>query len=229
MGVGPHAQLSKEHTMRRLIIAGAVIAFGTLAGTACGGKSETETVVEQKAEEAAKGAEQAAEGLQSMAKSLEAMAGAAMGGDTKPVDPVSFRELQTAFGNLDGWEKGKPTGERMTMPVNFSQAEVIYTKGDSRIEMKIIDSGLNQILMAPYAMFLTAGYEKETADGYEKSTQVAGYPGWERWDESSKDGSLNAVVNKRFLVTIEGDGIDDAKILHQAAASTDLKKLEAMK
>ena len=58
--------------------------------------------------------------------------------------------------------------------------------------MKIMDSGLNQLLMMPYSMFLTAGYEKETSDGYEKSTQVAGHPGWEKWDTSSKRGEVNA-------------------------------------
>ena len=35
---------------------------------------------------------------------------------------------------LDGWEMGKPTGSRMSMPVSYSQAEVTYRKGDARIE-----------------------------------------------------------------------------------------------
>lgn len=42
-----------------------------------------------------------------------------------------------------------PKGERMTAPVAFPQ-----------------------ILVAPWAMCLTAGDEKETDDGYEKSTNV---------------------------------------------------------
>jgi hypothetical protein len=87
------------------------------------------------------------------------MAGGAAG-DVKPVDPVGFRDLQALFPDLDGWEKGKPEGERMTQPVSFSQAEVRYTKGDSSISLKIVDSGFNQLRLAPFAMFLTAGYEK---------------------------------------------------------------------
>ena len=33
------------------------------------------------------------------------------GGDQKPVEPVSFRDLQTVFPTVDGWTMGKPTGD----------------------------------------------------------------------------------------------------------------------
>jgi X-X-X-Leu-X-X-Gly heptad repeat protein len=191
----------------------------------CGG-SEQQQQQEQAAEAAKSGAEQAAKGLEQMAKGLEQLAG---GGDGKPVPPVNFRELQTLFPDLSGWEKGKPVGEMMTMPVSFSQAEVEYTKGEAAIEMKIIDTGLHQLLLAPYSMFLTAGYERETQDGYEKSVSVAGQPGWERWNSSAKDGALNAVVGKRFLVTLEGRNIDDTKVLHDVLGQTDIAKLSTLR
>jgi hypothetical protein len=184
---------------------------------------------EQLAKGAEQGAQQAAKGLEQMAKGLEAMASGAAGADGKPVNPVSFRDLQTLFPDLDGWEKGKPTGERMTSPFAFSTAEVRYTKGESRIELKIIDSGFNQLLLTPYAMFLQAGYEKETQNGYEKSTTVAGQPGWEKWNDSGKDGQVNALVAKRFVMTIEGRNLDSIKVLHEVAGKVDMVKLAAMK
>jgi hypothetical protein len=183
---------------------------------------------EQVAKSAEQGAAQAAKGLEQMAKGLEAMAGGGTG-DVKPVNPVSFRDLQTVFPDLDGWEKQKPTGERMTAPFAFSQAEVRYEKGDANIELKIVDSGFNQLLLTPYAMFLQAGYEKETSSGYEKSTTVNGQPGWEKWNTDGKDGELNALVNKRFLMTIEGRNIDDMKVLHGVAGKIDMAKLANMK
>src|SRR5207248_1388696 len=143
-------------------------------------------------------AQQAAKGLEQMARGLGALTGA--GGDTKPVDPVSFREFMALFPDLDGWQKAKPTGEHMTSPVSFSTAEVHYTKGDASVTVKMMDSGFNQLLLMPYTMFLTAGYEKETSDGYEKSTKVNGQPGWEKWNGSSKNGELNALVGNRFLL-----------------------------
>ncbi|PYR93272.1 MAG: hypothetical protein DMF84_09775 [Acidobacteria bacterium] len=216
--------------MKRFVYIAAVAALTGVG--ACGKSTE-----EQRKEEAAKQAEQtaktaeqasqqAAKGLEQMAKGLEAMAS---GGDQKPVAPVSFHDMQALFPELDGWTKEKPTGERMTSPFAYSQAQVRYTKGESNIELKIVDSGFNQLLLTPYAMFLQAGYEKETESGYEKSVQVANQPGWEKWNSEGKDGELNALVGKRFLVTIEGNQIADTKVLHDIAGKIDMNKLAALK
>jgi hypothetical protein len=200
--------------MKRLLTIGVVL---LTAAAACG-KSKEEKQVEQ-------GAQQAAKGLEQMAKSLEQMAS----GDAKPVPPVNFRELQGLLPDVEGWEKGKPTGEMMSMPVSFSQATVGYTKGESTIEVKIVDTGLNHLLVMPYSMFLTAGYEKQTEDGYEKSVNVAGQPGWERWSSGSKDGELNALAVKRFLVTVDGRNIEDTKVLHAVAEKIDMNRLGSLK
>lgn len=217
-----------------------------LATTAACGKSDEEKQAEAAAQqvkeatakfdEAAKQAAAQAEARSSdMAKGLEAMAqglagaASAVGANGKPVEPVGFRQLQALFPNLPGWKKGKPTGERMTAPVAFSQAEVHYTKGDSRIELTIMDSGFHQLLLAPYTMFLTSGFERKTADGYEKSTKVGDEPGWEKWNSTRKSGEVNAVVARRFLVQAEGREVDDINVLHTAIVKTDLTKLAAMK
>jgi hypothetical protein len=193
------------------------------------GSSANEKQIEESAKTAEKAAEEAAKGLEQVAKGLESLANGASSGDSKPVDPVSFRDLQALFPDIDGWQKGKPVGERMSSPFPFSQAEVTYTKADARVELKMIDSGFNQLLLTPYAMFLQAGYEKETTEGYEKSTQVNGQPGWEKWDSEGKDGELNAVVGKRFLVQIEGSQIEDTKVLHEIAGKIDMGRLAALK
>ncbi len=200
-----------------------------VAVAACGKPPEEKRVedVKKGAEAVQKSADQMAKGLEDMAKGLQGLAGSDP--NQKPVDPVGFRDLQTAFGDLSGWEKGKATGERMTAPVNFSVAKISYTKGNGRIEEEISDSAFNQMLMIPFSMFLTAGYEKETEDGYEKSTKVGDYPGWEKWNKSDKSGELNAIVNKRFIVQVNGHEIADPKMLHDAMASIDLKKLASLK
>lgn len=214
--------------MRRL---GVLALTGLMAAGGCG-KSVEEKKEEKQAEQAAKtaetGAAAAAQGLEQMARGLEAMAGGG-NADAKAVDPVSFHDLQGLFPDVDGWQKAKPTGEKMSSPFKYSQAEVEYTKGDSQITLKMVDSGFNQLLLTPYAMFLSAGYEKETSDGYEKSTKVNGQPGWEKWDGAGKDGELNALVGKRFLVQIEGRHLDDTKPLHDLAGKIDMAKLAALK
>jgi hypothetical protein len=203
-------------------------------GTAAAGCTKPE---EQRAETAAKQLEEAAKavesgdtakGLEDMGKALGALAGATTE-DGKPVQPVSFRDLQGVFPDVSGWEREKPTGQRMNMPVPFSEAQVEYRREDATIELKIMDSGLNQILIAPFSAFLQAGYEQETESGYEKSLTVKGYPGWEQFETDSNHGQLNALVGKRFVVSIEGNGIKDTKVLHEFAGQIDLKKLEGLK
>jgi hypothetical protein len=219
--------------MRRTNIAWA-LAVCMLAAACGGGTDSREDQVEKQAEqvkEAAddvqKSAENMAKGLEDMAKGLSAMAG----GDpnAKPVDPVSFKELQAVLpASISGWERSTPTGERMTMPVSFSQTEVRFTKGDAQITEKIVDSAFNQLLVAPFAMFLTAGYEKETESGYERSMKLADYPGWEKWDRTNKDGEMSIVVNKRFIVQVDGNDVDDVAVLKQVIEATDLKKLASL-
>jgi hypothetical protein len=215
----------------------AIAAVCTFAG--CGDSSEQKQAAEQlqkSSEEAKKTADNMSKGAEDMAKGFEAMAkglanatGAAGNSDVKPVDPVSFKELQTVMPEVSGWEKTNPTGERMTSPFSFSQASVTYKKGDAEIEQKIVDSGFNQLLFAPFSMFMAAGYEKETQDGFERSVNVAGNPGWEKWDKGSKNGELSVVVSKRFLVQVEGHGVDDIKTLHTVLDQTDLAKLATLK
>ena len=72
------------------------------------------------------------------------------------------------------------------MPFAYSQAKVKYRKESQEIEVSVTDSGFNQLMLAPFSLFLTSGYEKETENGYEKSAKVAGYPGWEEWNSKSE-------------------------------------------
>jgi hypothetical protein len=184
------------------------------------------------ADQAAKSGEgpanEAAKGFEAMAKGLGAMVTGATG-DMKPVDPVGFRDLQALFPALDGWEKGKPTGEKMSAPFRYSSAEVAYTKGDSNIELKLADSGFNQLLFAPFAMMLQAGYEKETQSGYEKSTKIGDQPAFEKWNSDEKSGEITTVINKRFLMSLEGRHLEDIKMLRDVVTHVDVAKLAAMK
>lgn len=212
-----------------------IAAAALLASAACG-KSAAEKQAEQAAADAKQAAEAAAEvgggaakGMADMAKAMQGMATALGGGDGKTVQPVSFQSLQTALPTLSGWEMGEPKGERMTSPVAFSQSEARYTKGDSQIEVKIVDTGFAQLLVAPVSMMMAMGFSKESTDGYEKSVTVSGNPAFEKWEKGSKHGELTVFVGKRFLLTVEGDELADTKPLHAVVGQMDLGKLAALK
>jgi hypothetical protein len=216
--------------MRQVLAAGIA---ASIALAACGGTTTEQPAkqVEKAASDIKRGAETAAaRGVEGMAKGFEDLARGlnAMAGrdpNRKPVDPLSIDALKSALPEVPGWEKGKPLGERMMNPVNYAEARVTFTKGDSRIDVKIVDSALNQMLVAPFAMFLAVGYEKETDRGYEKGVKIGEHPGWEKWDAEDRDGELNAIIDDRFIVQIEGRQIDSMKVLHAVMDSTNLKKL----
>lgn len=210
--------------------------------TAACGKSQAQKEAEQAAEnlkkaaeDMAKAAEQqgtaaAAQGANDLAKAMQGMAAAlGTGADGKPVEPVAFQTLQSHLPKVSGWEMDEPEGERMNMPVPFSQVETNYKKGDVRINAKIVDTGFAQLLVAPWSMMLATGYSRETSSGYEKATTVSGNPAIEKWDKSSKNGELDVFVGKRFMVTIEGHDLDDMKQLQEFASNFNFGAIAAAK
>lgn len=226
--------------MRRLVTACVIAAMFTAA---CG-KSEEQKQAEKAAEELKKAAEAmgkaasdagnaaTAAGVGEAAKAMQGMAAALAGGgspDGKPVDPVAFQTLQTHLPKVSGWEMGEPEGERMTMPVPFSQVEARYTKGDSRIEVKIVDTGFAQMLIMPWSMMLASGYSRESSSGYEKATTVGGNPAIEKWNKNSKNAEVDVLVGKRFMVTIEGRDVEDVKAVQEFAANMNFAAIAAAK
>ena len=147
----------------------------------------------------------------------------------KPIEPVAIQALQSHLPKVSGWEMDEPEGERMNMPVPFSQVETTYKKGEARIDAKIVDTGFAQMLMAPWSMMLASGYSHETSSGYEKATTVSGNPAIEKWDKGAKNGELDVLVGKRFMVTLEGHDIDDMKQLQDFASNFKFGAIAAAK
>jgi len=225
-------------TMKRLLSA---IAIATLCASACKSAEQKQAEeaadnIKKAAEAVAKAAEQqgtaaAAKGANDMAAAMQGMAAAlnSTGPDGKPVEPVAFQALQSHLPKVSGWEMDEPEGERMTMPVAFSQAEGHYKNGEARMNVKIIDTGFAQMLMAPWSMMMASGYSHESSGGYEKATTVSGNPGIEKWNKASKNGELDVLVGKRFMVTIEGRDIDSIKAVQDFAAGMNFTAIAAAK
>ena len=199
------------------------------AGSACGGKQEEA----KQAEQAAKQADQpTGNAAQDMAKGLEqfgnAMQQMQKGPNGENIEPVDVKLLQEVLPTYAGWEREEPQVESMTAPFKFSQAETAYTKDEARIELKVVDTAMAQMMTLPYQMFLATGYNKQTSNGYEKATKVAGQPGWEKWDSEARRAEVGLIVNQRFLVTVEGNNTD-TKTVHDLLAKIDMGKLAGLK
>ena len=61
------------------------------------------------------------------------------------------------------------------------------------------------------------------------STILGGQPGWEKWHIDGKDGEVNAVVAKRYILSVQGRNVEDIKVLHDVVGKLDLARLAAMK
>jgi len=78
-------------------------------------------------------------------------------------------------------------------------------------------------------MMMAGGYAKETSRGYEKSVKVGDHAGWETWQSDDKDGTLHIFVAKRYLVNLDGNNIENTKVLYDLLGRMDLGKLAALK
>lgn len=210
------------------IVAGA--AALVLATGACKSKAQ------QEAEAAAKTLEEAGKQMgQAMANAAGAVSGSsdasgALAG--KASEAVDFRELKALLPEeLGGMARKSAEGQKSgAMGFTLSMAEARYEKeGGGRIKLTITDAGA-VAGMAAMAMYAWAGMEidKEDENGYEKTTTINGYRGYEKHNKSNNSSEISLVVGNRFIVQLDGDdvSVDDLK---SALDKVDLGKLEGMK
>ncbi len=217
-----------------------LISIVTLLATGC--KSDEEKAAEEAAKnmaEAAKQMEQAGAKMAEAAKTGgaglgDAMAamGAAMGTGGKKVETVEFRELKDMLPeSLPGMTRTAATGERTAaMGMQISNAEGRYRAEDgSSMTIEITDIGSLSGLagMATYAWAATE-FDRETENGYEKTTTFNGHKAQEKYNKSSRSGEMSVLVASRFVVEADGNNVEmDA--IKAALGKVDLGKLEGMK
>ena len=100
--------------------------------------------------------------------------------------------------------------------------------GNKSVRFEITDPGS---LAGPFAlanMWMNVDIDKETSDGYEKTSTVSGRKLHEKWNSASKHAEVHMVVGNRFMVQVDTRGVDmnDVKTL---LSKIDIAKLESMK
>ncbi len=132
--------------------------------------------------------------------------------------------------DVAGWERGKPTGERMTMPVPFSQTETtLHERATREVQVKIVDSAFSQLLVAPWAMFLPSGYEKQTSDGYEKSSPWAAIPVSRSGTARTRMASSTWLWPSGSWSRSKAMALPARSVLHDFASKLDTGKLAGLK
>jgi hypothetical protein len=130
----------------------------------------------------------------------------------KPVPPVAFGELiEFLPAKAAGMKRQEPKGETTKVGSwQYSQAEVrFHSQGASRtVEVGIFDYAHIPFLYLPFNALIGMNVAKEGTEGYQRSTKIDGFPGFEGWN---RDGSSEAVVllGDRFIVKATARGMGE--------------------
>jgi hypothetical protein len=181
----------------------------------------------------AKGGQDVGAAVGDAMKALGALAGAAGGVvGAGSFDPIDFRALKALLPQeLAGFEKTESSGERNNaFGISVSEARQSFrtTDGSKTVRFEITDPGS---LAGPFAlanMWINVDIDKETSNGYEKTSTVGGRKFHEKWDKSSRHAEVSAVVGNRFMVQIDARGVEMTEV-KALLGKMDMAKLEAMK
>ncbi len=147
-------------------------------------------------------------------------------------DVVDFQKLLPSLPDApSGWTADKPEGSTTDTGVaKITTAHRDYKKGDAdnapTTSISILDSAANPEFVSATTASWTV--TQTTTEGYAKSLDVDGQPGFETYENEGKHGSLWLLVAKRYLLQVETTA-QDAKDLQKWLKRVDLKKLEAVK
>ena len=148
---------------------------------------------------------------------------------TKPapiVEPIDPELLKAVLPEVIGWTRSTPRGGVLASPAPFSKAEARYDRVPATVHVEVQDTALNQVLLSGMAMFLTAGYEERSADGYKRSGTYKGHPGFEEWKRDVRRGEINILVGKRFIVSAIGQRLDSIELMKQLIEGLHLDALK---
>lgn len=180
--------------------------------------------------------DQAAKRMESMAKRMEQPNGGTPSGepssgenDAASLPQIAPDDLKALLPNSlpGGFARTElSTSAGGAAGFSFGTAKAIYTKGQARITVSLVDMGAVGALAA-LGSALGANATEETETSYAKMGQVDGRMAMEKFNRETMDGTYGVIVNDRVLVEAQGNGVGiDA--LKSAVQVIDLGRVEAL-
>ncbi len=181
----------------------------------------------QKMEDAAKTDDSSAQQA-ALGEALGTMFG---GGDGKKFEALKPEQIKPFVPEeLGGLPRSSYNVERNTvMGMQIASGKGSYRdpSGERSLELEITDTGgmSGLAMFAGWAMVQT---ESESDQGYERVYDDGGMRVHEQWDNSSRSGTYDLIVADRFLVKLQGQGVEMDE-LKKSVKSLDLSDLAALK
>ncbi|HMQ47623.1 MAG TPA: hypothetical protein PKA00_05820 [Saprospiraceae bacterium] len=150
--------------------------------------------------------------------------------DGKAVEVVNFRDLKEALPKkIAGMDRTSHSGEKTGMfGINVSQAQAEYEGGDKSIDVSLIDFAGVSMFTMQMAAWSTIDIDKESDNGYERTTTIEGHKAFEKYDSKAKSGEVNILVADRFILNIKGRNVS-ASEMKDAVKDMDLKAIAKLK
>ncbi len=164
--------------------------------------------------------------LQQLADKAKAMQ------DRESIEPVDFRKMKELLPeSLSGLKRTEISGEKQgAMGFTVSHAEARYT-GDANasVKLEILDTGgIAGVASMALAAWTMAEIDKQTENGYEKTTKYDGHKAFEKYDSQHKNGELSVLVAERYIVNIHGTKVTMDQ-MKEVLKEFDLNKLSDLK
>ncbi len=152
------------------------------------------------------------------------------GVDGAPAEPVNARALRDLLpASLDGMERTAIEGATQSaMGTSISEATATYEGEEGTIDLTITDLGAMPSFEMMGIAWATQDMDRETSTGYERTVPFAGHRGYRAYDTEAQEGEFTLIVDDRFLIEVEGDGVRDDQ-LEAALQSLDLQALTALR
>jgi hypothetical protein len=147
--------------------------------------------------------------------------------DGEPVEVMNFRDIKAIMPErLLGMDRTSHTGEKTgAFGISISQAEAKYRDEDRYLDVQVVDGGGAAIARLAGAAWASVEIDRETDDGYERTSTIDGYKAFEKYNSQSQRGEIQWLYKDRYIVSIEGRGVD-AKDLERALRKLDVEDLE---
>lgn len=142
-----------------------------------------------------------------------------------PVTPLAGATLAASLPTLPGWTAGPVDIEEQEIPYPTSQARREWRRGGAVLRLTVTDTAKNPALTMSFGVLADPTREGSWGAGYERPFTVGSHRGWERWDADKRRGAAGLVVAERFLLSAEGEGLDEAGLPKQLVSTVDLRKL----
>lgn len=147
--------------------------------------------------------------------------------EAKPV--VDFQKLKELMPDkVLGLPRSDLSGQKTGLSgFNMSIAEAKYSGDNKDVQISIVDAGGSTLALSGLAIWANTEMERESDEGYERTTKIKGYKGFEKYDKNNQSGQLNLLVENRFIITIQGNGLKEGDS-RQVLDKIDLGKLKRL-